>query len=157
GAVPDGAASVGAAPTAAGPGAPAAVPAGAATDDAALGAASVRAVLGARTDAAGHAQAPHRSAGGRTGASHRRSSSSSNLSRVTEQPAISRLVMYGPTSDRATGTPALSRICATSWYIRYSSRSGVPPIPLTNASTPAPPVRSRSRRIGSTSIPAISR
>ena len=52
-------------------------------------------------------QRPHRSAGVRTGASHSRSSSSSSLSSVTEHPAMSRLVMYGPTSDRATVTPRL--------------------------------------------------
>src|SRR5439155_26894701 len=80
----------------------------------------------------GHAQTPQRSAGVRTGASHSRSRSSSSRSRVTEQPAISRLVMYGPTSDRTTDTPALTSICVTSWYSRYSSSRGVAPMPLTN-------------------------
>ena len=41
----------------------------------------------------GNAQTPRRRPGVFTGASHRRSSSSSSFSRVTEQPAMSRLVM----------------------------------------------------------------
>ena len=49
-----------------------------------------------------------------TGASHSRSSSSSACSRVTEQPAISRLVMYGPTGERAMPIPDSSKIAATS-------------------------------------------
>ena len=70
------------------------------------------------TRSASSVHTPQRSPGVLTGASHSRSRSSSTLSRVTEQPAISRLVMYGPTSERATPTPAFSSSCATSLYIR---------------------------------------
>ncbi len=41
-----------------------------------------------------------------TGASQRESSSSSSRSRVSEQPAISREVTYGPTSERGHGQAA---------------------------------------------------
>jgi hypothetical protein len=61
-----------------------------------------------------HAHAPHRRAGVRTGASHKRTSSSSSLSSVIEQPAISSDVMYGPTSERSMPMPWPSRMRATS-------------------------------------------
>src|SRR5207249_1562795 len=52
-----------------------------------------------------HIHTPQRRAGVRTGASQRPSSSSSTLVSVTEHPAISNEVMYGPTSERAISTP----------------------------------------------------
>ena len=88
---------------------------------------------------------PSAGAGVLTGASHSASISSSTLSSVTDVPAISSEVMYGPTSDRATLMPCPARIRSTSLYIRYSSISGVPPRPLTNAITASP---ERERQIG---------
>ena len=48
------------------------------------------------------------------------------------------------------------RILATLWNAMYSSMSGVPPMPLTNARTLSPRLRPRSDTIGETSHSAIS-
>jgi len=58
-------------------------------------------------------QTPQRKAGVWTGASHSWTSSSSRRRSVTENPAISRLVMYGPTRLRAIEMPWPPRIRAT--------------------------------------------
>src|SRR6218665_3847772 len=78
------------------------------------------------------------------------------LSTVTEHPVISSEVMWLPTRLRATVTPDLLRIAATSPNMRYSSSRGVPPMPLSMTIT-GEPTKSRSRRIGSTSCAAMSR
>src|SRR5207244_3361931 len=74
---------------------------------------SSRGRRGVGAAAAGRAQMAQRRAAVWTGASQSLTSSSSSLSRVTEKPAISRLVMYGPTRLRPILIPFPPRILLT--------------------------------------------
>ncbi len=111
---------------------------------------------GAGTDAGAGRHAPWWKPGVSAGASHRRSSSSSSHVTVSEQPAMSRLVTYSPTSGATIVTPrSTSRSCTLSHRTNSSSYLTSPrPLRSTAARPSASAGRSASTRSTSSTASA---